>query len=267
MTKFTSFFIYMISLNLTVNLFSTKYMKHSAGCPSLPEQMKVQVCSMDELPCYGGEDWNAYENGELENDGVECDGTSVADGPIEEELADTTVYNPEDHQNRECGNTSHAYNFKDHWTSVEETTSERIRTTEENHRENPGASHIQRDNNNNRWPFCLNDSSGRGLSSFHTSSNRILEETVEGRGVFGLIEDCDIDLDMDMLTRKQLPNTTDADRSQPTIKSSTIPCEVEVIEIFTPSPSNRNSSRRKKMGVISSIFPEIIDLTKSPIFV
>ncbi|KAF7816214.1 Structure-specific endonuclease subunit SLX1 [Senna tora] len=40
------------SMNITVNFFSTKYMKHSAGCPSLPEHMKVQIGSMDELPCY-----------------------------------------------------------------------------------------------------------------------------------------------------------------------------------------------------------------------
>ncbi|XP_068669416.1 uncharacterized protein [Aristolochia californica] len=41
-----------LNLNLTVNFFSTKYMKFSAGCPSLPEQMKVKYCPMDELPCY-----------------------------------------------------------------------------------------------------------------------------------------------------------------------------------------------------------------------
>ncbi|XP_058110589.1 structure-specific endonuclease subunit SLX1 [Magnolia sinica] len=40
------------TLNLTVNFFSTKYMKHTAGCPRLPEQMEVRVCPMDELPCY-----------------------------------------------------------------------------------------------------------------------------------------------------------------------------------------------------------------------
>ncbi|BBG93019.1 Excinuclease ABC, C subunit [Prunus dulcis] len=38
------------SLNITVKFFSTQYTKHSAGCPRLPEQMKVKVCSMDELP-------------------------------------------------------------------------------------------------------------------------------------------------------------------------------------------------------------------------
>ncbi|KAL5720842.1 hypothetical protein ACHQM5_013472 [Ranunculus cassubicifolius] len=41
-------------LNLTVNFLSTKYINYSAGCPSLPNHMKVQFCPMDELPCYTG---------------------------------------------------------------------------------------------------------------------------------------------------------------------------------------------------------------------
>ncbi|PPR82550.1 hypothetical protein GOBAR_AA38169 [Gossypium barbadense] len=41
-----------ILLNITVNYFSTKYTNHSASCPSLPEQMKVKVSPMDELPFY-----------------------------------------------------------------------------------------------------------------------------------------------------------------------------------------------------------------------
>ncbi|CAA0828992.1 Excinuclease ABC- C subunit- N-terminal [Striga hermonthica] len=40
------------SLNLTVNLFSTKYQIHTSGCPALPDQMRARVGSMDELPCY-----------------------------------------------------------------------------------------------------------------------------------------------------------------------------------------------------------------------
>ena len=31
-------------------------MKHAAGCPSLPYQMKLHYCPMDDLPCYGGSD-------------------------------------------------------------------------------------------------------------------------------------------------------------------------------------------------------------------
>lgn len=40
------------SMDLTVSFFSTGYMKHTAGCPSLPRQMKIHFCSMDELPRY-----------------------------------------------------------------------------------------------------------------------------------------------------------------------------------------------------------------------
>ncbi|XP_020253716.1 structure-specific endonuclease subunit SLX1 homolog 2-like [Asparagus officinalis] len=43
---------YWENLYLTVNFFSTKYMMHLGGCPRLPKQMKVNVCIMDELPCY-----------------------------------------------------------------------------------------------------------------------------------------------------------------------------------------------------------------------
>ena len=40
------------SMDMTVNFFSTKYMKHCAGCPDLPQHMTVEIGSMDELPCY-----------------------------------------------------------------------------------------------------------------------------------------------------------------------------------------------------------------------
>ncbi|XWS71932.1 hypothetical protein CRYUN_Cryun03dG0181000 [Craigia yunnanensis] len=53
---------YMFAL-YPINYFSTKYTKHSACCPSLPEQMKVQVCSMDELPCYTERDEFEYKDG------------------------------------------------------------------------------------------------------------------------------------------------------------------------------------------------------------
>ncbi|KAF6156059.1 hypothetical protein GIB67_010983 [Kingdonia uniflora] len=62
------------SLKLTVNYFSTKYMKDSAGCPSLPKQMRVQVFPMEELPCYTGinqvsdEDANHEDNSKDQND-------------------------------------------------------------------------------------------------------------------------------------------------------------------------------------------------------
>lgn len=48
----TKYYFFFISLNLTVNFFSTKYTKFLAGCPKLPNQMKFSICAMDELPCY-----------------------------------------------------------------------------------------------------------------------------------------------------------------------------------------------------------------------
>ncbi|RWR95813.1 structure-specific endonuclease subunit slx1 [Cinnamomum micranthum f. kanehirae] len=42
------------NLNLTINFFSTKYMKYTAGYPTLPQQKNVQFGSMDDLPCYMG---------------------------------------------------------------------------------------------------------------------------------------------------------------------------------------------------------------------
>ncbi|CAM0907450.1 unnamed protein product [Alopecurus aequalis] len=40
------------NLNLTVNFFSTKNTKFTAGCPALPCHMKTVVSPMEDLPCY-----------------------------------------------------------------------------------------------------------------------------------------------------------------------------------------------------------------------
>ncbi|XP_048535561.1 uncharacterized protein LOC125514291 [Triticum urartu] len=40
------------NLNLTVNFFSTKNTKFTAGCPPLPCHMKTVVSPMEDLPCY-----------------------------------------------------------------------------------------------------------------------------------------------------------------------------------------------------------------------
>lgn len=72
------------SLNLTVNFFSTKHMKHLGGCPRLPKQMKVNVCVMDDLPCYvegqariddniSDEETNYDEEEDNEDDGIKED--------------------------------------------------------------------------------------------------------------------------------------------------------------------------------------------------
>ncbi|XP_051142905.1 uncharacterized protein LOC127259559 [Andrographis paniculata] len=39
------------SLNLTMNFFSTRYETYISGCPG--DQIRMQVCSIEGLPCYG----------------------------------------------------------------------------------------------------------------------------------------------------------------------------------------------------------------------
>ncbi|KAL5720845.1 hypothetical protein ACHQM5_013475 [Ranunculus cassubicifolius] len=62
-------------LNLTVNFFSTKYMKDAVGCKTLPKQMKVQFSPMDDLPCYtGGEQiLDEMDDQDIEDEDAEND--------------------------------------------------------------------------------------------------------------------------------------------------------------------------------------------------
>ncbi|XP_077216627.1 excinuclease ABC, C subunit, N-terminal [Tasmannia lanceolata] len=83
------------NLDLTVNFFSTKYVKHTAGCPRLPEQMEVRVRSMDELPCYT-EGWILEEKDEEENDK-----DSDVDGCDKESMDVADIYRAENGQNME----------------------------------------------------------------------------------------------------------------------------------------------------------------------
>ncbi|PPD69450.1 hypothetical protein GOBAR_DD33670 [Gossypium barbadense] len=74
------------SLNITINYFSTKYTNHSASCPSLPEQMKVKVSPMDELPCYTEPNEIEYKD--------DCDNLDEYD-----EVSDTCETVPETYPN------------------------------------------------------------------------------------------------------------------------------------------------------------------------
>ncbi|CAN1130715.1 Structure-specific endonuclease subunit SLX1 [Linum perenne] len=86
------------SLNLTVNYFSTKYMNRSSGSPSLPKQMKVHVCPMDELPCYDETVNNGLlEDGEDDEYGF-CDDNGHENASDLSENAEENVVQGEDAQ-------------------------------------------------------------------------------------------------------------------------------------------------------------------------
>ncbi|KAK4780127.1 hypothetical protein SAY87_016233 [Trapa incisa] len=77
------------SMNITVNYFSTKYLNHSAGCMSLPKQMKVRICPMDELPCYVDGSTSPIES---DNEWEEYGESDSASGTQDDSLANAAVH-------------------------------------------------------------------------------------------------------------------------------------------------------------------------------
>lgn len=79
--------VFVTNLNLTVNYFSTKYAHYGGLSPSLPLQMKVQVCAMDDLPCFTQVDTNSQLEDEEspgdsnEEEGEDGDGCSNQSQP------------------------------------------------------------------------------------------------------------------------------------------------------------------------------------------
>ncbi|XP_021807930.1 uncharacterized protein LOC110751723 isoform X2 [Prunus avium] len=91
------------SLNITVNFFSTQYTKHSAGCPLLPEQVKVKVCSMDELPSCTKLSDDLLENEDEWCHERECDEDMNSSTLPEETLLDFRTHNSADDQRSDSG--------------------------------------------------------------------------------------------------------------------------------------------------------------------
>ncbi|CAL8990944.1 unnamed protein product [Prunus brigantina] len=91
------------SLNITVNVFSTQYTEHSAGCPPLPEQMKVKVCSMDELASCTKLSDDLLENEDEWRHERECDEDMNSSTLPEETLLDFSTHNSAADQQSDSG--------------------------------------------------------------------------------------------------------------------------------------------------------------------
>ncbi|KAL7173033.1 hypothetical protein ACSBR2_032492 [Camellia fascicularis] len=230
------------NLHLTVNFLSTKYTQHSAGCPSLPEHMKVQVCSMDELPCYTNtsSDHNIYEDEDHRDDDNEICNKTSSDGSVSKGLIDMTV----DYQ-------------RDYWKTNEEMTTH-------------GLNGCVEDISTHGLNGCVEDISKRQLHS-STEDHRqsfLLPNTLEvvkDRDVFAFTEESS-KVELDQPSSEELPTRRAANNDQPPINGPVAPSEVEVIDLLSPSPGYRirSTSKKRKVPYVRS---EIIDLTKSPIFV
>lgn len=212
---------YLLSLNITVNYFSTKYTKHSAGCPSLPPHMKVKICPMDELPCYteGGDCLSENEDVGLDNNDEEC----------EEATSSSKISGETSPPGSECNIAADHH----HYGTVKMG----------NERGCVGEDEVCREESN-----CTT-LPARSSSSSSTNAIEVAEDTeLDGAG-------------------RQQTKAADTNHEFPGRGNNIIACDIEVIDVSTPSPLCRTSSRSKRRRVSSTVWPEIIDLTKSPTFI
>ncbi|XP_012571281.2 uncharacterized protein [Cicer arietinum] len=225
------------SMNMTVNFFSTKYMKHCAGCPNLPQHMTVEMGSMDELPCYTERIDGLLENEDDSTDEVEFDDSnnaSTSGGSVPDASDDSiTADSPK--------NMNHIDKVSEPFGWNEESEA----------REPPGHSFTPQEQSESFGSI----SSPKGKSSSTTSSKR------------GVIEDTDFVSSM---------KTSNGESSKPDSEQTGavdvrgaffVPRHAEIIDLSTPSPSCRNVIDRKKKRVSSSVSSEFIDLTMSPNFI
>ncbi|KAL7152198.1 hypothetical protein ABFS83_04G080800 [Erythranthe nasuta] len=266
------------SLNLTVNLFSTKYQTHTSGCPALPEQMRTKISPMDDLPCY-----NIANDCPIENDDDDggCEGLSHES--TEEESSrkndDFHYYSNEEYIHREtqssgcCSGKTQAEVWPKNSPPVTESTDEESSTK------------------NDGFPNCVGskeeyinretESSGccaakTRAENWPKNSPPITEE--EDKGQFFIVNNNDSparSLDnssyiagnarknhrlVEFITEVDEPREKES-AAAATRLVATEKDEVEIIDIITPLPC------KKKRRPASSFFPDVIDLTNSPMYV
>ncbi|KAI5408428.1 hypothetical protein KIW84_054309 [Lathyrus oleraceus] len=254
------------SMDMTVNFFSTKYMKHCAGCPDLPQHMTVEIGSMDELPCYTERVDGMLENEDDDNNELEfgdnnastsnsvpdaCDDSVTADSPKNpshgENISEPFGWNKESEATEppshmftpfECNEESEATELSGHsftpfeWNKESEVT------------ELPGHSFTPREHSE---PF---DSilSRKGKASSVIEKTDFISSTIKSNAE---------------------SSKTDSEQTGASDVRGAffVPHQADIIDLSTPSPSCRNDIEMKKRRVSSTVSSEFIDLTKSPNFI
>ncbi|MED6199639.1 hypothetical protein PIB30_077773 [Stylosanthes scabra] len=260
------------SMNMTVNFFSTKYMKHCAGCPSLPEHMTVEIGEMDELPCYTGR-----------LDGLLSDNDDIG----EEEFGNNN-------SNRDpvpdtCGGDSIAHDSdRNNFDKISESIAQNQEL--EAGRESPSHLLASQDSSDSIMPPAISEDT----NLVSAMNNGVSEDTnlvsAMNNGVSdcstGLSQpECDQPLSATSPERVKIIEYTDLvmnnsnscavlaannNNNQEPKRIFLVPHEAEIIDLSTPSPScsRRVLDSNKKRRVSSScVGAEFIDLTKSPNFV
>ncbi|KAL5077165.1 hypothetical protein RYX36_016149 [Vicia faba] len=255
------------SMDMTVNFFSTKYMKHCAGCPNLPQHMTVEIGSMDELPCYTERIDGLLENEDDSTNEVEFDDNNVSTSAsvpdaIDDSITPDSPKNPSHGDNIgepfgwnkeseatelpghsfspfECNKESEATELPGHSFTPFEWNKESEAT------ELPGHSLSSREHSE---PFDSISSPKEKASSATLSKRGVIEET-----------------NFISSTKKTNAESSKTDSEQ--TGAFFVPRQADIIDLSTPSPRCRNDIDRKKRRVSSTVSSEFIDLTMSPNFI
>lgn len=229
-------------MNITVNFFSTKYMKHCAGCPILPEHMKVEIGSMDELPCYTERVDGLSENEDDSIDEVECDNNTNNSDSLPDACDDSIAHDSPKNPNH-GDRVSESFG----WNQESEA------------REPPGHSFTSQDQSQPYGSMA----SPMVKSSTATSLKRV--EIIEDTVLMSVLNKNSAELSQPEC--EQSGAISAANKNLEVSSTFIVPHEADIIDLSTPSPSCRNVLDRKKRKVSSCVGADFIDLTKSPNFV
>ncbi|PKI73320.1 hypothetical protein CRG98_006258 [Punica granatum] len=191
--------------------------------------MKVCICPMDELPCYV--DRSLIQN---DNEWEDFGEASSESGSLNELVADGAVH------------TSPA--------------DELVEPSEANGRQQLTEAPLVGAQSGSQ--SCSANSPMRASSPIMPNLS-CLEDTQNGRSMFASIQEFGVKLDQPpgnqatMLDKVQGPTSSNPVASK----------EVEIIELITPPPDPRSRRLQGKRRRVSTVCPEIIDLTNSPVFV
>ncbi|XP_008810572.1 structure-specific endonuclease subunit slx1 [Phoenix dactylifera] len=274
------------NLNLTVNFFSTKYMKHTSGCPGLPKQMNAVICVMDELPCYVKGQILDVNNEEDEPENNNEDANPSAS-------SDISIYHVEGDASNVQTSSKHLFDWKDaddFRRSVEledslcavlqspKLTKEYCRKASCNSSTNmldvsvnhevedfynvgkasfDDLFHWKESDNSRRsmeaMSYCLSESPQPILERSKTSSSRTPRSC--GRDPIGCLQGNDLD-------ESRQPSTPQRSNNKASLDSQSLSPEGDVINLVTPSSYLIHFRTKRTL-----VYPEIIDLTDSPVII
>ncbi|KAL8129851.1 hypothetical protein V2J09_019006 [Rumex salicifolius] len=221
------------SMDLVVNFFSTKYMTHIAACPSLPRQMKVQFGSMDDLPCYCPSNQSLHnDDNDWDLDPQECSGSDdIEDLPRRDTNSaddDTAIASSPEKQEYKESQQSQESN------TLEPRDSFSLNEVDDFQKNCYEVEHLDQEFNTPMHDCAL-----------ARKTYMVIEDSGCNQVQPILMEDDDSGCDLvhPFDRRSHLPTRAPDDTQASTIR------QIEVIDLFTPSPNCRENTHSKKRKV------------------